>query len=172
MTRRKFILLALLAATLCAAVGLAYGRFSQARDQAVAAVADLEDCARCAEKIESCRNRPNLASDHQKLDAETNGIVERAAKGAGVDTQRLLRISPEPPQRFLDTAYKEKPTQVVLKDVTLQQLVTILYNLTGEHGLAAKSLRISAPQAEDATGQWSAELVVTYLIYDPQRPEK
>jgi hypothetical protein len=59
-----------------------------------------------------------------------------------------------------------------LPNVTLQQLVTILYNLTGEHGLMAKSLRLSAPQTDDAGSQWSAELVLTYLIYDPQRPEK
>ena len=172
MTRRKLILLALLAATLMVAMGLAYGRLAESRERAAVAAADLEDCARCAEKIEAYRGRPNLASDHQKLDAEIHGLVERSAKGAGLDIQRLVRISHEPPQRFLDTAYKEKPTLVSLKDVTLQQLVTILYGLTGEQGLLAKSLRLSAPSVDDAGQQWSAELVLTYLIYDPQHPEK
>jgi hypothetical protein len=172
MTKRRFMLLAALAVVLCAANLLAYSRFSEAKAEAIAAAGDLEDSTACAEKIEAYRSRPLLASDHQKLDAEIHGLVERAARSAGVEAKGVVRISHEPPQRFLDTAYKEKPTQVVLRDVTLQQLTTMLYSLTGEQGLMAKSLRLSAPNAEDPGQQWSAELTLTYLIYDPQRPEK
>jgi hypothetical protein len=79
-----------------------------------------------------------------------------------------VRITPQPPRRVEETVYKEKPTHVMLKDVSLQQvgqMVAALLN--SDAGLAAKSIRLGAPRSDDTSALWSAELVVTYLIYDP-----
>jgi hypothetical protein len=34
-------------------------------------------------------------------------------------------------------------------------------------GLRIKTLRLSAPTPDDTTDKWTAELTITYLLYDP-----
>jgi hypothetical protein len=155
------------------AAAMSWGKLDDARRAAIAAAADLDDSARCAQKIQECRGRPVMAADHQKLDAEMASTIEKCAGAAGVDKKQIVRITHDPAQRYMDTAYKEKPTQVILRDVSLKQLVIFLHGiLSGELGLQAKTMRLSAPSVDDAGAAWEAELTLTYMIYDPQHPEK
>ena len=168
MTRRTTVLFTLLAALLA---GLAVWncRFmTEKRRARSVALADLQRCRQIVWKIAALRRRPSMACDEERLSAETIGLTEQAAKSAGIRTDKLTRITPAPPRRLGDTVYKEKPTQVLLKNVTLEQLVGMLYSLAGgEKGLHPKSLRLTAPRADDCGETWNAELVLTYLIYDP-----
>jgi hypothetical protein len=100
--------------------------------------------------------------------AEITGLIEQAAQAAGVGPGSLRRITPEAPQRLGDSAYKEKPTLLALDDVTLEQLVRLVHHLvSSQQGLCPKSIRLSAPRKAAADSAWSAEIVLTYLIYDP-----
>jgi len=135
---------------------------------ALGARADYEKCLRCAEKIEALKKRPKIAAGHERLHAETTGLIEQAAEKAGVPAGSLVRITPEPPRRLADTVYKEKPTRILLKKVTLKQIVLLVHGLIGaDKKLHANFIRITAPRADDTGGLWTAELVVTYLIYEP-----
>ena len=88
-------------------------------------------------------------------------------------TGGILRITPGSPQRIEDTAYKEKPTRVLLKDITLQQLVRLLHAVaSGDRRLHPKSLRIAAPRRDNTGPLWTAEIELTYLIYAPLRLDK
>ena len=82
-----------------------------------------------------------------------------------------MRIWPEPARRVGDTAYKQKPTQVILHKLTLQQLIRFLHTLTGpDTGLHVASLRLTTPRGHDTTNIWNAETTITYLIYAPIEP--
>ena len=49
----------------------------------------------------------------------------------------------------------------------LEQVVGMMHQLaTGEPGLNAKSIQLT-PAAPDAVDSWKAEIVFSYLIYDP-----
>lgn len=146
------------------------GNLLGGRSAAQAAARDLEDCLKYEDQITRLRARPTLAADRERLATEIVGPIEQAAKTAGIPTERLVRISPEAAQRVCETAYKEKPTRVYLKSVTLQQVVSMAHGLTTrEEGLNLKSIRLSALSREATTNLWSAELVFVYLIYEPQR---
>ncbi len=139
------------------------------RAAAQAAARDLADCRRHEERISRLRHRPALAADRERLSAEISAPIERAAKAAGIPTDRLVRISPEPPQRVGETSYKEKPTRVFLKNVSLRKVVTMAHGLmSSEEGLDLESIRLTAPSRDATAGTWSAELVFAYLIYEPQ----
>lgn len=140
------------------------------RDAARAAAADLVTCHGFQAKITRLRNRPALAEDRERRSAEISGPIERAAREAHIPAEQLVRISPEPARRIGETPYKEKPTRVFLKDVSLTNVVTMVHGLTcGETGLDLKSIRLTAPSRDATAGTWSAELAFTYLIYEPQR---
>jgi hypothetical protein len=153
---------------LCAVWGVRH--LADAHAAEAAAARGLADCRRYAERISHLRGRPALAAQQERRSAEISAPIEGAAKEAGIPTDRLLRISPEPARRIGETAYKEKPTRVIIKNVTLRKVVAMAHGLTGGEGeLNLKSLRLTAPSPDAVAGTWSAELVFTYLIYEPQR---
>ncbi len=170
MTRRMSIQLALLAALLVLTAVWSYGGMARGRRRALAAAADTADCARMAARIRRAAVRPVKASEFERLATETTGIIERSARSAQIPADRLVRISPEPPQRLGESVYKEKPTAVLLKSVSMKQLVVMMHTLVAaEFGLNVKSLRLSAPRPDETRDLWNAEMVVTYLIYAPPR---
>lgn len=170
MNRRSDKLTAIAAALLVGAAAWSYGFMADRREAAASAESSLDRSRSVAARIEQLRRRPNLATDQQRLTAETTGIIELAARSAGIRTDKLVRITPEPARRVGDTVYKEKPTQVLLRNVTLQQLTGMTYKLSDRlKPLHPQSIRLSAPRAEDSGGLWTAELVLTYLIYDPPK---
>ena len=170
MNRRQALLVAVLAALLAIVVLWAYDGMAAQRAAARSAAAALASVREMAARITAYAQMPTVASDHERLAAQTTGLIESAARDARIDPSCLDRIMPEPPRRMGDTAYKEKPTHVLLKSVTLRQLTTLIHGVTaGPHGLAARSIRISAPRPEDTGPLWTAEVTLTYLIYDPPK---
>ena len=168
MSRRLSVLLSVLFVLLAVVAGWSHGLMSRARSRAQAARDDLKECYRLAAEVEGAKRRPALAAEHERVTTEVTGLIEEAAKGARIATEKIERITPQAARRLGDTVYTEKPTQVVLQDVTLKQAVEFLHGLASSgRGLFPKSLRIVAPRREDAADLWTAEAVVTYLIYDP-----
>jgi len=168
--RRQTLLISVLAALLVVVVLWAYDGMTAQRAAARSAAGDLVSVREMASRITAYTQMPTVASDHERLAAQTTGLIESAARDARIDPSCLDRIMPEPPRRLGDSAYKEKPTHVLLKNVTLRQLTTLIHSVTaGPHGLAARSIRISAPRPEDTGPLWTAEVALTYLIYDPPK---
>ncbi|MBE3068812.1 MAG: hypothetical protein IMZ66_01110 [Planctomycetes bacterium] len=145
-------------------------RLAEARAAAEGAAHDLATCRRLEGDILHLRARPATAADRERQSAEVTAPIEKAAREAGLAGDRLVRISPEPAQRVGETEYLEKPTRVLLKNVTLKQLARMAYVLgTPPTGLDLKSVRLTAPSRDASDGTWSAELVFVYLIYEPRQ---
>ncbi len=170
MTHKTSILLALLLVASAITAGLAYSNSDDRREVAKRTQADLAECSKLAARIQAIQARPQLASDKPRQVAETTGMIEAAAKSAKIPAGKLVRINPGPLRRLGDSPYKEKPTEIFLKNVTMDQVVAFLHNLTGPAGgLTAKTLRLSSPSSADTGNLWSVDLELTYLIYDPPR---
>jgi hypothetical protein len=170
---RRTIQLLILAGLLAISALWSYRKMAGQQQAAKLAAADLAECRKAADQIEALRRRPALAQQNQRESAETIGLIEKSAKAAGLTEAMLVRTVPEQPLRLGDTVYLEKPTRVQLKNVSLVQLVEMVYRIvTDKNHLHAKAMRISAPSAEDTGAQWNVELVLTYLIYEPQKTQK
>jgi len=170
---RRTIQLLILAGLLAISALWSYRKMAGQQHAAKLAAADLAECRKAADQIEALRCRPALAQQNQRESAETIGLIEKSAKAAGLTDATLLRTVPEQPLRLGDTVYLEKPTRVQLKNVSLVQLVEMVHRIvTDKNRLHAKAMRISAPSAEDTGALWNVELVLTYLIYEPQKTQK
>jgi hypothetical protein len=170
MTRRHVQLFCILAALLAGSALWTYQVMAGARDMAVQNQSELADCYKMAAQIDGYNHskQPALAADGELKSSETTALIEQSAKSAGIPQANLAQIFPESPQRLGDSAYKEKPTQVRLENVSLQQLTAMLYALAGnQKPLQAKSIRLAAPRQQETGNLWTAELSLTYLIYDP-----
>ena len=173
MKRSRLVLVVTLVALLTATAAWSYGLMVSGQGEAAAAEADLVECQRLAGEIRQSSARPALAAERERLASEITGLVERAAQAAGITPDSLGRIAPEPPRRLGDSVYREKPTQVLLRKVTLRQVVTFVHSLlSSDPGLRAPSIRLTAPHEGEAADRWAAEVAVTYLIYDPSRTDK
>jgi len=175
MNRRTAILLTALLAGLAATALAGLHHLNRQRAAALTARGDLLECRRLAADLERLMARPALAADRERLAAETTRLIEAAAKEAGLAPAGLLRIIPAPPQRVGDSVYKEKPTQIILKNATMRQIVGLIHSLAaGQEGLTARSIRLTAvpPQPPAVSELWDAEITVSYLIYDPPQTSK
>ncbi len=171
--KSRSVLLIILAGLLAIFAVWSYREMSSQQQAARLAASDLEECRKAADQIEALRRRPAMAQQNQRDSAETIGLIEKSAKAAGLTDATLVRTVPEQPLRLGDTVYLEKPTRVQLKNVSLVQLVEMVHRIaTDKNRLHAKAMRISAPSAEDTGGLWNVELVLTYLIYEPPKPQK
>ena len=130
---------------------------------------DLAACAALAAQIEALRARPRVAGSDEPPDRELAGRVERAAERVGISRDRVALVDPAPARRVADSAYKEKPTRIELRGVTLRQLVTLLHRVAAEReGLRVKRLRAVAPHGEEVGDCWNAEATLSHLIYAPE----
>lgn len=168
-TRRQMLLLILLAVLLGALGFWAYGRFDSARSAAITAWQDAQACDQLAQRIAQARHKPDLAGADE---IETSVLVkqlEAAAKKANLPSAAIVRVWPEPARRLGDSVYKEKTTQIVLRNVTLQQATGLLSGVSlGSRNLYTKSLRITAPRdSSSGSNTWAVEAVIAYLVYSP-----
>ncbi len=168
MRRRMTILLGLLAALLAVTAVWCCGRMAARRRAATQARDDLAACRQMADLITDLGRRQAVAEERERQSSEVAGPIEQAAREAGVAAGQIVRINPAPPRRIEGTAYKEKPTQVFLKRVPLKAIVATLHTLSqADQPLHPSAIRLTAPNREDTGSQWDAEVVLTYLVYDP-----
>lgn len=170
MNRRKAFLLSILAVCLLGVCYYFYDNMISCREAALAGTNDSMLCREMAASIEQYMHRPALASEHELLATQTNSLIEKAAVDAGISKRSLIRITPEPARRFDDSSYKDKPSQILLREVTLKQMVPFVHNLLSA-GLNARAIRLVSPKSEDTGQLWTAEITMSYLVYDPRNVE-
>jgi len=168
MNRRMTFMLAVMVVLLALVAVYCFGLLDEQRAAAAQAYEGLERSRQLAEIIKEHRQRPALAAEQERLSSEINRLIEEAARRADIPAGNLSLITPMPAIRIGDTAYKEKPTQVSLRAVTLKQVVMLMHQLvSGDSGLHARSVDFRTPRGNEGGDQWEVELVLTYLIYEP-----
>jgi len=169
MTRRLAIQLVILTVLGVVAAGWSYAFMTTQRDAHRNARADLNDCRAMAARLRQVADKSSTPCPaNPDLDTQVIGRIEQMARKAGIPDTGLKLINPTPPLRVGNSSYMEKPTLVMLGDVTLRQFVTLVHGLIGpESGLHAKSIRLAARRADDTSDCWSAEVTLTRLIYAP-----
>lgn len=168
MPHRLTLLLTLLVSALAVAAVWSYAQLADARAAAAGAGADTATCRKLVNAIEAWRTEPDIGAAGEMQINELTHRIEQAARAAGMSLDSLVRIWPEPPRRVADTVYLEKRTHVLLRRVTIRQLVTLLSALTSEPAsLRVSALRLTAPRGNEAGNQWTAETTLTHLVYAP-----
>lgn len=149
--------------------GWSYGRMSESRAVTIAAADDLAACHRMARQIRALRHKPSVAGSHEPQQNELTRRIEQSARQARIPAQNLDRIWPEPARYIGDTPYKKHATEVVLRGVTLQQIVTLMHTLESQgDGPRLSRIRLAAPRDKNTTNHWTAEATLTYLVYAPR----
>ena len=147
-----------------------YLGLAQSQAAAVGAAKDLADCRRLASRIQALSRQPARAGTQEVQLKELISRIETAAKNAQISPDSLIRIWPEPAQRIGDTPYQQKPTQILLRQVTLKHIIKFLHTLTsGDLGLYADAIRLTSPRSEETGKTWTAEVTLTYHIYAPRK---
>ncbi len=163
-------------AFLVAAAGLAllmvtfwsYGRFSAARQRAIEDGDAWAQSDLLSGQIKTLRDQPALANDRALQQDDMTQRIADAAASASLDEKKLIAVEHQKARRIGRTAYLEEPTRLTFKDVSLKEVLTSLYALTGDDPrLHVSYLRLAAPRGEGDPMLWSADATVTYLIYDP-----
>jgi hypothetical protein len=160
----------ILAAVLMAGLWSA-GRLVDARESAEMAASDLESCRAMAARIGTMKAGSDAANNGQLDQAALQRKSEEALQSIGLPPSHLVKVAPEAPRTVGQTAYREVPTNLVLRDMTLRQTVGFLLAMTGDGSpLQTRALRLSG--ANDPAGpdpHWSVEITLAYLMYQPAK---
>jgi hypothetical protein len=163
---------ALLVATLVGSIllaGAALWHLHGIRQQAQEAALILTQCRALAQDLRAMRDRPRLAQAQERPLQELTRHIEQAAAAAHMTSAHLIRIWPENANRLGDTAYLEKPTQLLLHDVTLEQITRFLTAMSGaDPTLTIPTLRLTADNDAASDKHWTAEISLNYLIHAPR----
>ena len=153
------ILLTGIAAWSCRAMG-------QAKASMLAMSEDLVRCQQLAGDITHLRQQPQLAGDQEIAFNDLTRQIEEAAKKNHIPANAIVRISPEPARRVGQSAYQEKPTRIELRQVTLKQLLNVMYEVTADSpSLRIRSIRLSLPHTGDDDQTWDIEFTLSHLKY-------
>ena len=172
-TSRKYILIAsTLAAVLAAALAWSWEYFEDQRSAAFAAAEETESCRRLADQIAAQRRSAVANTPELVRQLELTRRIAHAAVDAHLPARVLDRIENDPPRHAADGAYLEKPTRIVLRGVTLRQLVTLLHAVgRPAEGVRVERIHLSAPSESPESQAWSAEATLLQILPDqPDRP--
>ena len=166
---RSLILWGSLAAMLMALSVWHYFGLINAKKMAVQTVEDLVACRHLASRIQSLSQQPVRAGTQEFRFKELISQIEKAAQTAVISPDSLVRIWPEPARRIGDTPYQQKPTQILLRQVSLEQVVKLLHSLAfSDLGLRVDAIRLTSPRGEETGNTWTVEATLTYHIYVPK----
>ncbi|MEM9420562.1 MAG: hypothetical protein AAGA25_16160 [Planctomycetota bacterium] len=161
---------------------------NRAKGDELASRQQMTESLRYAKQINEAEKSPSRISNTEMEVALLARLVEQAADEASIDRHALDRIWPQPARRIGDSPYQRKTTQLVVRNVSLQQVITFLHELIqAESALSVDQLRLSAPPGSLPTlppsliGQststltqayaedefWTLEASVSHLLYQP-----
>lgn len=155
-------------------VGLLLGglRCVSRREGARVAAEGLAACRKLGDQIAVLKRIPTHASLESRGRQDMALAIQRAAQLAHIPDLSIVRVTPLAGRRLGKSAYLEQPTTVELQQVSLEQLVRFLRELSNpEQGLTATSLRLTAPRTpgEDRESEtWSVEVILTHLVFSPE----
>jgi len=142
-----------------------------ARDAAGHAHRELQTCRAMANHVARLKDRPSGAGPLDQADLHRRS--QQALEQLGVSPDQLVQIGHDQPRTIGQSAYKEVPSQLVLRDLTVRQVVGFLLAMTGDGSpLHASSLRLSAPREEGGGTRWAVEITLSYLTYEPPQTVK
>ncbi|HET6880135.1 MAG TPA: hypothetical protein VFI31_08270 [Pirellulales bacterium] len=152
---------------------IAYLEFHAKQAAASAACENLEECKSVAADIKKLRLQPSKVTLHAHSASEVSSRLEEALKFAQLPASCLVRIDPQPARRLNGTDFKEQPTSLELRAVSIKQLVHLLYKLESSGaGLQTKSLQLTTPvktQSDTTIETWNVQVVLTSLIFAPKK---
>lgn len=172
---RGALLLVAAAAVLCATSVLGYLALDDARDAAATAAADLAASRQAVARILAARGKAAAGAPAGKPIDLRRRIAE-AAEAADIDADELGSINEMPPRKIGASAVQERPTQVLFRKVTLEQIITFLHAVTAKFpGLRVTSLTISAGPSllkggADTSDEWTADATLSYQEAAPAAP--
>jgi hypothetical protein len=131
-------------------------------------------CRRAADEIAKLRGSGALeVSGSSQSTGQIVHAIEESMGTAGLSSDKIGRIDPQPPRKVAESSYQEQITQIEVRQASLPQLITMLHKLSiGTARLNVKQLRVSAPAREQPAANsietWTADVSLSAISYAPQ----
>jgi hypothetical protein len=176
LTPRTLTRTALPLAALMALAALGYAQMHSSREAVRMARSDVEVCRSLSAEVVELRKLPQFAATDSGISQSVAQRIEAASANSQLPSAAILRIQPQPASRLGDSSYRVRATRIELQNVTLAQLCQFARELVDEsRGLTVRDLRLWNPINRTASlaaaETWSAEVLLTQLIFSPPPAE-
>jgi hypothetical protein len=138
-------------------------------DSQGAAVRQAEQAYADAQRIESLRTAPRLASERARPNDELVAQIQAALTAVGIAAERWVNNEPMPAVAVPKSPYRQLIVRLGFQEVSLRQLVEFCHHLLDKDPtLFVSRVRLLGPPGK-ADDLWDADIVVGYLVYAPAR---
>lgn len=165
--RRKMVLVLTMLLMLGFAALWSWQSMVERRAAAQLAADDLQLCENLAQKIEAMKGRVTVVTDEDSGVRQLGERLKLAQEHAQIRAEALQAVVPQAAKRMGDSSYLQKPTEVSLRRVTLQEVVAFFLHVTAESGLTVRDLRLQARREVEARSYWDVTVTLTYLVHSP-----
>lgn len=165
--KRMIGTVALVGAVLLVAITIGFLSLAGSHSAAVAAATDLHESQRLASRIRMLRAGPTSTAGASGAEHDLRSRIAAAARSAGIRPASVGSIEEQPARRAGQSVYQARPTRVLLREVSLKEVITFLYALTDSTPLTLDDIRLSAPNEADAGPHWNVQATLSTLVYAP-----
>ncbi len=173
-TRSIFVLGGLLALGLVSFNVWAVSRMQRAQSALTDSLDKLAKNQRSVTAIKRLQNRPRIASLIQEENFVLLERIQQAMGEAGIPLEKKKSDTPGEPVRKGTTSYLERSTVIILKDLSMQQIVQFCQQLEDpDKGLKVRDLAINASMTSKSSPVelWDVTVTLSQLIYsEPTAP--
>lgn len=150
---------------------IAFQLYRSQRQAAMQAADELIVCRKLIADIQAMQQKPSLTAANPLQTSELTRRIEQAGQAAGFLTGpngNLVRIWPEPARQVAQSPFQQRPTRIVLRQVSLKQVIQFMHRLTeNDPTLRWQNIRLSAPRGEETGDRWSVEATLVYDVFVP-----
>ncbi|MEZ6048705.1 MAG: hypothetical protein R3C11_24635 [Planctomycetaceae bacterium] len=147
-------------------------------ESAIASKQQYAQVERIVQQIQLLRESPVEVLETQQSDAAIVQEVETASRQQGIKQQQLMSITPAKPRRIAETPYLEQQTKIILREVSLKQVIGFVLALTENSGAGFEipELSFRTPPSFNAAETtpkeefWNVDLLLTSHLYEPKIP--
>lgn len=184
-TRRE-IWITILETVLLSLIALSWIWMSEAKAAFNDSTQNEQDCRRLVSEIETLQKMGAVATEDRSDSNFGNAALIKAAVVCGMTENQLISLRRHPPLHIDRTDYRQQDLSVVLREVTMEQLLSFAIQVENQHdsvkttainlinGRSLQRQRRSVKPTAAKTGKgqpngptekWNAELILTQLAY-------
>jgi len=156
-------------AAIAVAIGWSAIYWANANSRYRSSGVDLSTWRNARDQIENLRQQLSRSGSSASAQDQMTKTIELAADRSSIPRAQIAHVWPESPHAMGESSLQEQPTEVLLRQVTMRQLVTFLHGvLEQDPTFHVRTIRLSKPPHDDAAESWTVEVVIAAIIDQPQ----
>lgn len=170
MLRKPQVQIFILTCACLLALYTSWSFYIAAKSEASSAYDSLHECQTIVNEMERFKNAPRIASLEVEPPDRIAARITSAAERAELSPLNFQSIDPQAASQIENSAYRIRPTNIILQNATLPQIASFIMHLEdADTGTFVRDLTLRRSDAISGNDSelWNVRMTLTQVIYSP-----